>query len=169
MEKVIVLNADYSFLNLVSVERAFLYIAKGKVYVEKFADKIFTTDQADYKVPKVVRFIKFIRQVYSRKIPWTKKNVLIRDMYTCQYCGTTDKNEFFTVDHVVPKSKGGKNSFDNCVCSCFQCNNKKGDRTPHEARMFLKKKPVQPTISEFARAWSKSHRIDEILKELGLL
>lgn len=159
--QVLVLNADFSFLGTVSIKRAFLYISKGKVHVEKYADSVISTVESSFKIPIVVRFIKFIRQIYAKKVPWSKKNVLVRDNYTCQYCGKT--GEQMTVDHVIPKSRGGKNSFDNTVSSCYTCNNSKGDRTPSEARMYLKTKPVQPTISEFLRKKRIDFNIEELL------
>ena len=74
-----------------------------------------------------------------------------------------------TVDHIIPKSRGGKNTFENTVCSCFECNNKKKqNRTPKEAGMFLKKTPHQPTVSEFTNLWFKAIDMKSIMQELGL-
>lgn len=166
MERVvIVLNSDYTFLNTVTIERAFLYIAKEKVYVEKYAEKVINTAEEIFKIPRVVRFIKNITQVYKKKVPWSKRNVFIRDKNICQYCGT--KVDKPTVDHVLPRSRKGKNSFTNCVTSCFDCNNWKDDRTPEEAGMVLLREPKAPTVSEFIRLWTKSMSMDKIMKELG--
>lgn len=161
MKTVIVLNADYSFMNVVSVKRAMLYISKGKVQIEKYVDGMISTVDQTFRLPLVVRFIKFIRQIYSKKVPWSKKNVLIRDNYTCQYCNSTDGK--MTVDHVIPKSKRGKNTFENTVCACGLCNNMKANRTPTEAGMFLKRQPTQPTISEFTRKMAEKMNIVDIL------
>jgi 5-methylcytosine-specific restriction endonuclease McrA len=73
-----------------------------------------------------------------------------------------------TIDHVIPQSRGGKNSFENCVTSCFDCNNKKGNRTPNEANMYMKRRPYSPTISEFLRLKVKQMGLDKFLKELGV-
>ena len=162
---VIVLNSDYSFLNTVTVERAFLYIAKEKVQVEKYAEKYINTSEDVFRIPRIVRFIKMIKQVFKKKIPWSKRNVFIRDNYVCQYCGK--KVEKPTVDHILPKSRGGKNSFLNCVASCFSCNNLKDDKTPDEAGMKLLKVPKAPTVNEFIRLWTASISIDDLMKELG--
>jgi 5-methylcytosine-specific restriction endonuclease McrA len=165
MSKVIVLNSDYSFLGVVSVERAFTYLVKGKVVIEKYVDKLFRTSDNEFLVPMVVRFIKLIRQVYKKKVPWTKKNVLIRDNKTCQYCGS--KEGMMTIDHIIPKSRGGKNTFENTVCACFTCNNKKDDRTPREAQMNLKRQPKQPTVSEFSSMMYKTTNLPDIMTILG--
>ncbi len=165
MEKVIVLNSDYSFLNVVTPAKAFSYIARGKVIVEKATEKVLTTAEESFKIPLIVRFTYYIRQVYKRKVPWSKKNVLIRDNYTCGYCGVYDKSHM-TVDHVVPKADGGKNTFENCVASCKPCNNRKGDRSCHQMGMFPKHRMVQPTISEFMKKWYKSFGVEDIIKTL---
>ena len=74
-----------------------------------------------------------------------------------------------TIDHIQPKSRGGGHTFENCVCSCGPCNHKKGNRTPREANMFLKRQPYQPTIMEFFRHKVKRTGMDKVLKQLGLM
>ena len=160
--KVIVLNFDYTFLNVVTPAKAFSYIAREKVVVEKVADDVFATSEESFKIPTVIRFVYMIRQVYKRKIPWSKKNICIRDNYTCGYCGKYDKNNM-TVDHVVPKASGGKNTFENCVAACKPCNNRKGDRSCKAMGMFPKHRLVQPTISEFIKQWYKQYNIQDII------
>ena len=164
MERIIVLNYDYSFLNMVSLEKVFLYIAKGKVTVEKYTENVLTTFEKSFKIPMIVRFKYLIRQVYKRKVPWTKKNICIRDNYTCAYCGIQHKK--MTVDHVYPKALGGKNTFENCVASCKPCNNKKGDKTCEQSGMYPSHKRVQPTITEFMKLWYKSFNVDDIIKTI---
>ena len=90
---------------------------------------------------------------------------MVRDGFRCVYCGTSSR---LTIDHVIPASKGGKNNFDNCVTACQPCNNKKGNRTPNEANMFMKKRPYAPTISEFIRLKMKQLGVEDFLKELGV-
>ena len=164
MERVIVLNYDYSFLNVVSPEKAFSYISRGKVIVEKVAEKVFTTAEESFKIPIVIRFAYMIRQVYKRKVPWSKRNICIRDDYTCAYCGIKAKK--MTVDHVIPKAHGGKNTFENTVCSCKACNNKKGDKFCKDIGMYPSHRRVQPTISEFMKKWYKQFNVDEIIKSI---
>lgn len=163
--KVIVLNADYQFMNIVSFERAFLYLAKNKVVIEKYREKVMTTTEESFKIPLVVRFIYLVKQILNRRVPWSKKNICIRDNYICAYCGVHDPHHM-TVDHVVPKSLGGNNTFENCVASCKKCNNLKGDRSCQEMNMFPKHRMVHPTISEFMKQWYKQFDVDDIIKTL---
>ena len=83
-----------------------------------------------------------------------------RDNHTCQYFGS---KESITIDHIIPKSRKGKNTFENTVASCFSCNNKKGDRTPREAGMSLKTRPVQPTVMEFLLKFHHSLGAEKLL------
>ena len=92
----------------------------------------------------------YYRRVYKRDIPLTKRNVIRRDGSTCQYCGKHSAN--MTVDHVIPSSRGGKDEWSNMVCACSDCNAKKGDRTPAQAQMPLKRKPKRPRYFSFAMA-----------------
>lgn len=162
MQKILVLNFDYSFLNVVDKQRAFRYIASGKVTVEQYSDQVINSFEKAYKLPIVVRFVKFIRKIYRRKVYWSKKNVIIRDNNTCQYCGS---KKDITIDHIMPKSRGGKNSFENTVASCFSCNNAKGDKTPREAYMTLQSKPTQPTVMDFLMKFHKTLNAEELLEK----
>lgn len=165
MEKsVIVLNADYSYLNSVSWQKAMLLLEKGKVSVVKYSKKIINTVYDSIKVPMIIRLIKFIRILYRTKVPYSKKNIFARDGYKCAYCGR--KVEHLTVDHIVPKAIGGKSTFDNCVAACKPCNNRKGHKTCSEAKMWPKTRPYTPTISEFLQIKMKKMGIDEIIKNL---
>ncbi|MCX6826013.1 MAG: HNH endonuclease [candidate division Zixibacteria bacterium] len=94
-----------------------------------------------YPVPSVVRLERFIRAPRKR-ILLTRKNVLIRDGYTCCYCGATKGP--MTVDHIIPKNMGGADSWENLACACERCNNKKGDRTLAQAGMRLLRKAIRP-------------------------
>jgi 5-methylcytosine-specific restriction endonuclease McrA len=113
-----------------------------------------------------MKLIKLIRTLYVSRVPFSKKNVLVRDGFICAYCGA--KRQRLTIDHIIPKSKGGKANFENCVSSCKPCNNKKGDRTPREALMYLKVKAYQPTISEFLRLKVKKLGINDVLRDMGI-
>ena len=166
MNRVIVLNGDYTFLNTVGWQRAMCLVIKGKTEVLKYADRIIRcVDGSEMRVPLVMRLIKVIRLIYKNRVPFTKKNVFIRDGYKCQYCGS---NQELTIDHIIPASRGGKNTFENCVAACKPCNNKKNNRTPNEAHMYLQKSPNAPTISEFFRIKMKALGMDKYLKELGV-
>jgi len=166
MERCVVLNGDYTFLNTVNWKRAMCLWMKGKVEVLKYAKNMLRcADGSEMKIPLVMRLIKIIRMIYKNKVPYTKKNVLVRDGYECVYCGSTKD---LTVDHIIPASRGGKTNFDNCTTACRPCNNTKGSRTPNEAKMFMKKQPYSPTISEFFRIKMKNLGMEKYLKELGV-
>jgi 5-methylcytosine-specific restriction endonuclease McrA len=167
MNQCILLNADYTFLNVVDWKRAMCLLAKGKVQVLKHSERLVRTGAGlAVKVPSVMRLIKLIRTLYINKVPFSKKNVLVRDGFKCAYCGNEKRG--LTIDHVIPKSRGGKTNFENCVCSCKPCNNKKGDKTPTEVKMYLKVKAYQPTISEFLRLKVKKLGINDLLRDLGI-
>ena len=168
MERCIVLNGDYTFLNVINWKRAICLIVKGKVEVLKYSKKILKNCDGSVimKMPLVIRLIKLIRTIYRNKVPFSKKNVFVRDGMTCVYCGI--KTSRLTIDHVIPASRGGPTDFDNCVAACRPCNNRKGRRTPSEAGMFLVRRPYTPTISEFLRLKMKQLKLDDLLKELGV-
>ena len=167
MERAVVLNSDYSFLGLISWKRAIKLIVKDKVEVIKASDREICYGGGTCKIqlPLVIRLIKLVRYVYKNKVPFSRKNVYIRDKYTCQYCGAQSK---LSIDHVMPKTRGGKNNFENCVACCIPCNIYKDKRTPREAGMVLKNAPYEPTIMEFLMIKMKTLGIDKVLKDLGV-
>jgi 5-methylcytosine-specific restriction endonuclease McrA len=167
MTHCVLLNADYTFLNLVNWKRAVCLMAKGKVEVVKDSPRtIRNCSGVELNIPAVMRLIKLIRTIYRSSVAFTKRNVLIRDRFQCAYCGA--RREKLSIDHIIPKSRGGKMTFENCVAACRPCNLKKGGRTPNEARMYLKVRPTQPTISEFLRLKFENLGIHEVLRELGV-
>jgi 5-methylcytosine-specific restriction endonuclease McrA len=185
MNKVIVLNSDYSFLNLVHWKTAMRLVCKNKVEVLKETTRILTDELKTWKIaiPLVIRLVKIVRTIYKTRVPFSKKNVFVRDNFTCQYCGEEFNSKtkkrvlnasghhesiLLNIDHLNPTSKGGKSTFENCVASCKTCNNKKGDRSLRELNMVLARSPFQPTIMEFMILKMKSLGIDEILKDLGV-
>ncbi len=169
MERCIVLNGDYSYLNTVGWKRAVCLMIKGKTEVLKWSDTELRNGEGEVitKIPLVMKLIKIIRMIYKNKVPYSKRNIFVRDNYHCMYCGVKEKNKL-TIDHVIPQAQGGKSTFENCVASCKPCNNKKGHRIPSEAKMYLRRQPYAPTIYEFIRMKMKHYKIDEFLKELGV-
>lgn len=168
MEQVIVLNKDYTYLNMVSVQKAFRWIQSGKAITEKASDKVLHTVTDVFAIPVVVRLTHMVRQMFRRKVQWSKRNVMVRDSYTCVYCGC---KEGLDIDHVTPKSKGGTNAWENTVTSCRPCNRQKADRTLREASMYFKVKgytPHQPTVMEFIQRFHGLLGITKILQSLGV-
>jgi len=167
MERCVILNGDYTFLNVVSWKRAVCLMFKQKAEVLKFSDKIIRNGEGKIitRVPLVMKLIKIVRMIYRNKVPFSKRNVFIRDHYKCGYCGS---NKNLTIDHVIPISRGGKSTFDNCITCCRNCNHKKGKRLPSEAHMHFLRQPYTPTISEFIRLKMKQLGIDKFLKDIGV-
>jgi 5-methylcytosine-specific restriction endonuclease McrA len=161
---VVVLNADYSFLNIIDWKKAICLLEKGKVEVIKYSDKFINSVNGCIKLPVVLRLIKFIRILFKSKVPFSKKNVMARDGFTCAYCGRTDAK--LTVDHIKPKSSGGKSTFENCVSACRECNLKKGNKTCSEAKMFPKLKAYAPTINEFLLMRVSSLGIKDFMQDI---
>lgn len=165
---VIVLNQDYQFLNKVSWQKAICLIYKGKAEILRHTKKVVRNAERTIEIliPKVLRLLKLVRAIYKQKVPFSRKNVMVRDGFMCQYCGVTGKR--LTIDHVIPKSRGGKTVFENCVSACKDCNSRKSNKTPREAKMFFRKQPQAPTIMEFLRLQMQRENIDKFLKELGV-
>lgn len=160
MLQCVLLNADYSFLNTVDWKKAVRLMVKKKVEVIQFSDRcIQGIEGVTIKLPAVMRLSRLIRTIYRSHVPFSKKNTLMRDGFCCAYCGLKKKQ--LTIDHIIPRSRGGKTSYENCVASCRNCNTLKGCRTPGEAGMSLRVKPYQPTIFEFIRIKVKLLGMDD--------
>ena len=166
MQNCVILNGDYSYLNTVSWQKAIKLMVKGKATVVKYTEIVVrTAEKAIIKIPAVMKLIKIIRTIYRTKVPFSKKNVMIRDGFVCQYCGSPKE---LTIDHITPVSRAGKSTFENCVTACKDCNNKKSNKLPSEALMYLNKKPIAPTISEFTRIKAVKAGVYDLLKDLGV-
>lgn len=163
----VVLNADYTYLNTVPWQRAIKLLVNEKAEVLKEADRQISNCDKSYqfKLPLVLKLVQLVKTVYRNKVPYSRKNVFIRDDHTCQYCGTHDN---LSIDHIVPSSKGGKSSFINCVACCVKCNLNKGDRTLPEVHMNLKRRPHEPTIIEFLTYKMKHTGVYSFLKDIKI-
>ena len=161
----VVLNADYTFLNTISTKKAMCLLAKEKIEVLTYSKKVFRTAMGMVmRVPAVIRLIKLIRTIYKARVPFSKKNIMVRDGFKCAYCGAKDVR--LTIDHITPKALGGKSTFENCVTSCKPCNSKKGHKLCSEARMYPKVHAHQPTVMEFLQLKMKALGINKVIEEL---
>lgn len=143
MQAVLLLNASFEPLKVISWQRAVSLFFLGKVeVVEEYEHDIRSVTFA-IKAPAVVRLLQFAR-IGRKTPPLSRTNILARDNFKCQYCSVELSSREATLDHVIPRSQGGKTTWQNLVCCCSACNRKKGGRTPKEARMRLNKTPVQP-------------------------
>jgi 5-methylcytosine-specific restriction endonuclease McrA len=148
--RVLVLNASYEPINVCTVRRAAVLVLKSRAEVLEKGDGALHSERLDLDRPCVIRLVRYVRiprDVHRRKI--TRKAVLARDAYTCQYCGREAPG--LTVDHVIPRSKGGPSVWENIVASCAPCNRKKGNRLPREAAMHPSKRPGAPGPTVFIR------------------
>ena len=141
MANVLVLNASYEPLNITSWRRAIVLLLKGKAeQIEHNGIYI----RSDIPLPTVIRLRYYVRVPY-KDIPLTRRNVIHRDSHSCQYCGYAGDD--LTLDHVVPRSRGGCDTWENLVTACVRCNVRKGNRTPKEANMILGCPPRKPYSS----------------------
>jgi 5-methylcytosine-specific restriction endonuclease McrA len=148
--RVLVLNASYEPINVCTVRRAAVLVLKSRAEVLEKGEGALHSERLALERPCVIRLIRYVRiprDVHRRKI--TRKAVLARDAYTCQYCGHEASG--LTVDHVIPRSRGGESVWENIVASCAPCNRKKGNRMPREARMHPAKRPKAPGPTVFIR------------------
>ncbi len=155
----LILNASYEPLHVCSVKRAVGLLMQDIAERIEDSDKILRSPSQIYAVPSVIRLKKYVRRPPHQKVAFNRKNVFRRDDNTCQYCSL--KSNDLTLDHVIPRSRGGGTSWENVVACCQQCNAKKRDRTPEEANMLLKRKPVAPKFM-FSSAYGMLPSIDPI-------
>jgi len=141
---VLVLNATYEPLNIVSVQRAIVLLLKEKAEVVEAAKTKLRAERYSINLPLVIRLVAFVPVPRHLPLPLTRRTVIARDLYTCQYCGAQPNKHELTVDHVIPRSRGGATTWENVVAACAACNHRKGDRTPDEAKMTLLAKPARP-------------------------
>jgi 5-methylcytosine-specific restriction endonuclease McrA len=166
---VLVLNRLWQAVNVCSARRAFSLIYSGQAQVvdaqsgdyqtfdfEEWRD--LSTDEPgpdlvhtlnfSIRVPKIIVLLVFDR-LPRKDVKLTRQNIFMRDQFHCQYCSKKFDRNDLNIDHVVPRSRGGKTTWENIVCSCIRCNTKKGNRTPEQARMPLKRVPKAPRPRAF--------------------
>lgn len=170
MRHCLVLNSQYIPIDIVPVRRAVKMLYRGRVeavenekgyyvgydftnwaelseYKEQNKvegeDYFYTGGGSKINAPVIIRTLYFSGIAYT-KVSFTRKNIYLRDNYTCAYCGRKMKPEKLNLDHIIPKSRGGRSTWENVVCSCISCNTKKNNLTPHEANMKLLIKPIEP-------------------------
>lgn len=144
MSAVLVLDIGYNPLRVQSWQDAITDVFLGKAEVVHYsADKTIRSVNREWRMPSVVRLVKSFRRDRHR-VKLSRINVYARDNFTCQYCGTKGETQSLNLDHVVPRSRGGMTTWENVVCSCIPCNNRKADRTPAQAGMKLLSQPKQP-------------------------
>lgn len=138
---VLVLNANYEPLNVCDTRRAIGLLVTGKAMMMTNGRGYIKTSRTTYPRPSVIRLAHMVHRPRPR-VKLTKREIFRRDNYTCQYCGR--QTSHLTIDHVLPRHRGGGHYWDNLVAACPACNRQKGGRTATEAHMALRHKPVEP-------------------------
>ncbi|HEX5565943.1 MAG TPA: HNH endonuclease [Streptomyces sp.] len=154
MHRTLVLNASFEPLSTVSLQRAVVLVLQDKAVVEQELARAWglpvggghrvRAAYIDLPVPQVIRLRRYVRVPFRQRAPWSRRGVLVRDRHRCAYCG----RRATTVDHLVPRSRGGGDTWLNTVAACAQDNHRKADRTPAQAGMRLLTQPFEPTPAD---------------------
>lgn len=151
MTDVLLLNPSFVPLRLVSVRKAIVLLLQEKAELVEAAEARLRAQRQAFATPLVIRLVRYVPVGRRRRpIPCSRRGVLIRDRDTCQYCGAQPGRAHLTLDHVLPRSRGGVTSWENCIAACSACNHRKGGRTPEEAGMALRAAPRAPKYVAFA-------------------
>jgi 5-methylcytosine-specific restriction endonuclease McrA len=143
--KILILNYSFEPLQFCSARRGLVMVLSGRAEQIECDGYVVRSPSLSLQVPTVIRVLNLVKRKVRKNVSFSKKNILRRDKFTCQYCG--DREHPLTVDHVIPKSRGGKTIWTNVVVACKPCNMKKGSRTSREANMRLGKKPLRPDFN----------------------
>jgi len=145
-DKVLILNQDFSAIAVCTVQKAFLLVYLDKAEAVSNADGAFLHSVSSaFPIPSVIRLQRYVRVPYYG-IALSRHNVMRRDNYSCQYCGAVRN---LTLDHLLPRSRGGATNWQNLITACSRCNARKGNRTPEEAGLKLLSKPGRPSLQSF--------------------
>ena len=138
---VLVLNQNYEPLNVTNLPRAFRLVFGAKAEILEYDHQVVRTPRTEYKAPSVIRLQHHIRRPRPR-VKLSRREVFVRDRYTCQYCGRQGHD--LTLDHLVPRHRGGGHTWENLVTACTTCNHRKGGKTLEESRLRLTRPPFEP-------------------------
>ncbi len=144
---VLVLNQNYEPLNVCHPRRAFVLLERGKAEVLEHGRGSWRSSSASWPLPSVIRLIYMIKRPRPQ-MRLSRREVFNRDHYTCQYCGRRGSRDL-TLDHVMPRHRGGRHTWENLVTACKTCNHRKAAHTPSEAKMLLMREPFQPRVSSY--------------------
>jgi 5-methylcytosine-specific restriction endonuclease McrA len=161
---VLVLNASYEPINICAARRALVLVLKGLASAEAHAPVQFHSQRQTVPLPSVIRLLEY-RRIPHQTRALSRKNILMRDRYTCQYCQKVLNTGDLTLDHVIPRSRGGETTWENLVACCNPCNNKKGNRTPDEAGMKLFRPPRPFSVHTSRQLMRLLARTDEQWKK----
>jgi len=160
--RALVLNATFEPLGIVSTRRALLLVLATRAELLHATESMFHSERLSLPEPSVVRLSRYVRVPHNRTVAVNRRTVFARDGHRCQYCGSSAES----IDHVVPRSRGGLHAWDNVVAACRRCNTRKEDRLPHEAGLVLRRLPAAPRQRVWLLAMSGGAR-DEWAPYLG--
>jgi 5-methylcytosine-specific restriction endonuclease McrA len=144
MEQTLLLNTTFEPIAVVSWKKAVTLVFLQKVEVLSVYDREVKSISRSVRLPAVIRLLRFVRNGRGG-VKFSRRNVFLRDDFTCQYCGKRFDAKHLTCDHLIPRSRGGVTEWTNIVTSCICCNLRKGDKLPEEREMFPRRRPYRPT------------------------
>jgi len=164
-QNTLVLNASWVPIETISWEAAITKILNGKAYAVENYDYVIKTSnpRVVFMKPAVIVLNEY-NKIPKRTVNYSKRLVCARDKWTCQYCNKRLSSSTATIDHVTPRSQGGKSTFENTVASCEPCNKRKANKTPKQAKMRLRRKPTRPKANPVAVKFG-GMKINELWKE----
>jgi 5-methylcytosine-specific restriction endonuclease McrA len=143
VSRTLLLNATYEPLAVVPIRRAVVLVLARKAEVVEHGEGVLRSERERVPVPAVIRLTRYVKVPYRRKVPLTRSAILARDGHRCVYCD----RRATTVDHVVPRSRGGRHEWNNVVAACARCNNRKGDGLLAELGWALPRPPTEPVLT----------------------
>lgn len=155
--RTLVLSDGWVPMVVVPWQRAVSLVYDGKATIVEESEQVIRSPSTEMRVPSIIAFKKGSRPK-KKAIKFSRENIMIRDNWQCQYCSAKLQHDTLTYDHVLPRSQGGKTSWDNVVACCYSCNQRKSNRTPQEAKMHLLNTPVRPKYlpNLFRMRWTES-------------
>ncbi len=159
-QSVVVFSKNYLPLSRINIKRAIILLVTGKAEPLDLQNSNFTQVRSPnlvFQIPEHIRLTVNGTERIWKVPPVNRREVLRRDRHSCQYCGSTKR---LTLDHIIPRSKGGQHTWNNVVTACEKCNSFKGDRTPTQANMTLRtppKAPIHPTVAFAEHFWREQH------------
>lgn len=165
MQRALLIDRNYMALSIIPWKKAVKLLVKGKaepIHGDDSSIISIGTGAGAFDVPTIIRLVVTIPwRAHKSRMKFSRKNVMIRDSHECQYCGDKLGKTGGTIDHVIPRAKGGQTSYTNCVACCRQCNNWKADKTPEEAGLTLRSKPKRPTFMVMYRHYLEQYYPEE--------
>lgn len=153
-DQCLVLNASWIPIETVTWQEAFVQVFKGRASIVDYYEEIIKTPSDEYLKPAVI-VCKEYNGIPKRESVYSRRNILLRDNYVCQYCSKKLTSSNATLDHVVPRSKGGRSTFQNVVCCCESCNTRKANKSLKEAKMKLLRIPKAPKLNPIKAKFNK--------------